>query len=78
LQFGPVRCGQVLGDRLEVGHRVDAEEEGHPLGVPGVELPGPGEVGIAPQIDAAEAGLAAQEDGQVERNRPMNSVWKAA
>ena len=65
-QFGPVRRGQVLGDRLEVGHRVDAEEERHALGVPGVELLGLGEVGVAPEIDAAEAGLAAEEDGQVE------------
>ena len=66
MQLGPVRRGQVLGDGLEVGHRVDAEEERHALGIPGVELLGLGEVGVAAEVDPAEAGLAAQQDRQVE------------
>ena len=34
----------------------DAEEKRHPFGVPGVEVPGLGEVGVAADIDAAEPG----------------------
>ena len=66
MQLGPGRCGQVLGQRLEIGHGVNAEEEHHALGVPGVESLGLGEVSVATKIDAAEAGLAAEEDRQVE------------
>src|SRR5262249_52417872 len=43
-----------------------AEEEQHAFGVPGVELPGLGEVGVTAQVDPTEAGLAAEQDRQVE------------
>ena len=46
-----VRLGrQVVGQRLEVGHRVDAEDEADVAGlVPAVQVLGLGEVGVAPQ-----------------------------
>ena len=66
LQLGPGRCGQILGQRREIGHGVAPEEERHCLGVPGIELRGLGEVGLAAEGDLEEAGLTAEEDGQVE------------
>jgi hypothetical protein len=50
----------------EIRHGVDPEEEGHGLGVPGVELLGLGEVGVAADVDAAEPGVAAEQDRQVD------------
>jgi hypothetical protein len=56
----------VLGRRLQVGHRVDAEEKRHPLRIPGVELRGLAKARVALEIDATETGLAVEQDGQVE------------
>ena len=58
--------GQVLGDHLEVGHGVDAEEERHILGIPAVEPRRLGEVGVAAEVNGTEAGLAAEPDHPVE------------
>src|SRR5207248_10519015 len=61
LQLGPGRCGPVLGQGLEIGPRVDAKEERHVLGVPGVELLRLGEVRVTAEGNPAEAGLAAEQ-----------------
>ena len=58
---------EVLGQGLEVGHRVDAEDEADVAGlVPAVEVLGLGEVGVAPQGDPLESGLAAEGDHLVQ------------
>ena len=63
LQRLPGRGRQVLGEGLEVGRGVEAEDEADArVGVPAVEVLGLGEVGVAAEQDLAEAG--AEADGQ--------------
>ena len=50
----------------EVGHGVDPEDEPDAVPVPAVEVPGLGEVGVAPEGDLAEPGPAAEVGGLVE------------
>ena len=66
LQRAPGRGGPILGEGLEVGHGVDAEQELHLFRVPGVEAMGLGEIRVAAEQDAAEPGMPAEQDGQVE------------
>src|SRR5262249_61893981 len=54
---------QILGEALEVGRRLVAEDELHArVGGPAVEVRGLGEVGVAAEQHAAEA--APEADGQ--------------
>ena len=60
------QVGQPLGQALEVGHGVDPEDEPDAVLVPAVQVPGLGEVGVAPEGDLAEPRPAAQGGGLVE------------
>ena len=62
----------VLGGFDEVGLGVVAEDEPDPVGVPAVKLCGQREVGVAPEQDVGEPGLAAQLDRAViQRHDPL-------
>jgi len=56
----------LLGESHQVGLGVQAEDETHPLGMPAIQVAGLAEVGVAPEGDVAEAGLAAQGQGAAE------------
>jgi hypothetical protein len=65
-QFAGRQVGQPLGQSLEVGHGVDAEDEADAVSIPAVQASGLGEVGVAPVRDLLEPRPSAQGGGLVQ------------
>ena len=75
------RFRRIVSDFLQIQHGLEAEVEGHAIGVPRVELLRLAEGRVAVQYDLAEARAAAQGDGVDQPNfpcQPMPQILSAS